>query len=162
MSMILGLIPVTREAITGLHASPDTVIDFIQGAKNGCDLDKAWHGIHFLLSGDEWSGPLPEGMLLAGGRPIGDVDVGYGPARALLPEEAESFQRAIEKISDAEFDARFDAKKLLDHSIYPEIWDRDLKGEPDGRPYLNEYFKVLKQFFADAVKEKQGVVVFMA
>jgi hypothetical protein len=161
MSMILNMIPASRETIAGLLAEPDSVTDFIDNAQDACDLDKAWHGIHFLLCGDEWSGSMPEGTLLAGGRPIGDVDVGYGPARALSPEDVASFYAAIATISDSDFDARFDAKKLLDHSIYPEIWDRDLKGEPDGRPYLNEYFRILKEFIAKQAKDGKGVVIAM-
>ena len=72
-----------------------------------------------------------------------------------------SFHSFLAKIASSDFDARFDAKKLLDHSIYPEIWDRDLKGEPDGRPYLNEYFLLLKEFVADLAKSGNGAVIFV-
>lgn len=159
--MILNLIPASRTTITGLLETPESITDFIDRAQDVCSLDKAWHGIHFLLCGDEWAGPMPEGTLLAGGQPIGDVDVGYGPARAVSPEEVASFNSVLMKITDADFDSRFDARKLLDHSIYPEIWDRDLKGEPDGRPYLNEFFGELRVFVARLAKDGEGAVIYV-
>src|SRR5437867_7696214 len=27
------------------------------------DLDKAWHGLHFLFTGSDWSGDFPQGFL---------------------------------------------------------------------------------------------------
>src|SRR5688500_6275073 len=37
------------------------------------DLDKAWHGIHYLLTGTAWEGAEPLNFLVAGGRPVGDI-----------------------------------------------------------------------------------------
>jgi len=44
------------------------------------DLDKAWGGLHFLLTGTAWEGEPPHSFLLDGDT-VGDIDVGYGPAR---------------------------------------------------------------------------------
>ncbi|NUR82053.1 MAG: DUF1877 family protein [Terrabacter sp.] len=50
------------------------------------DLDKSWHGIHFLLTGTDWSAgdAGAAGGAILGGRPVGEDD-GYGPARLLEP-----------------------------------------------------------------------------
>lgn len=125
-------------------------------------MDKAWHGIHFMLTGDGGGGAMPQATLLLGGVEIGDVDVGYGPARALSPEDTARFYEHISAISAEDFDSRFDAQVMLDQQIYPDIWDRDLAGQPDGRPYMNESFPHLKQIFAEAVAAKEGMVIFMS
>src|SRR5687768_13192892 len=38
------------------------------------DLDKAWHGLHFLFTGTAWEGAPPECFLVSGGTEIGQVD----------------------------------------------------------------------------------------
>jgi hypothetical protein len=160
--MILALCHTPQREIDALHANPESIFAFIEnGEASHRDLDKAWHGIHFLLAGEPWGGALPASTLLIGGKPIGDVDLGYGPARALTPDEVRAFHAHVAAISPDAFDARFDAKSLLDGKVYPTIWDRDLNGEPDGRPYLNEYFQILKDFLARAVEQGDGVILYI-
>ena len=51
-----------------------------ESAQECVDLDKAWHGVHWLLTGsaEESSGPASDAIL--GGEPVGE-DLGYGPAQ---------------------------------------------------------------------------------
>src|SRR5687768_10356646 len=42
------------------------------------DVDKAWQGIHFLLTGTDWEGEGPLAFVLHGGAEI-EEDMGYGP-----------------------------------------------------------------------------------
>jgi hypothetical protein len=121
------------------------------------DLDKAWHGIHFLLTGSAWDGEGPLAYLLVGGRTVGEEDVGYGPARALSSAEVAAFDDALSKISMNEFRRRFDPKALLRAEIYPEIWLRD--PEEDTLGYLVEYFERLKQFVSSARKAEVGLIL---
>jgi hypothetical protein len=44
------------------------------------EVDKAWHAIHFSLTGDPFEGRIPLNFLVTGGRSIGE-DLGYGPLR---------------------------------------------------------------------------------
>ena len=52
MSMILTLNAVTADEIEALLAEPDT-LDDVLGADPArtLSLEKAWHGLHFLLTG---------------------------------------------------------------------------------------------------------------
>jgi hypothetical protein len=56
-------------------------LQFAEFERNEANLDKAWHGIHFLLTGTNWAGDPPLNFLVAGGAQVGDIDTGYGPAR---------------------------------------------------------------------------------
>ena len=110
MSMILALTTVEDATIRRLLEEPEQVwrvlapddasmhppgqLDLVEGEGQSIDLDKAWHGIHYLLAGTEWEGTGPAAFLLAGGKEVGDVDVGYGPARALSAAE-------LQQIGDA-------------------------------------------------------------
>ena len=94
-----------------------------------CDLDKAWHAIHFLLTGSDWEGEFPLAFLLAGGVPLKDLDVGYGPPRILSPGQVAEVDDTIGAISADELCGRFDANAMAEADIYPEIWACDDRQE---------------------------------
>ena len=125
------------------------------------DLDKAWHGIHFLLVGSAWRGSAPLGYLLTGGTDVGDIDVGYGPARVLRPEQVSEFSGALSRITVEDFRSRFDPKRMMDADIYPNIWDRD-PADDDTLGYLVEYFEMLKGDMHRFAEHGLGVVVYIS
>lgn len=125
------------------------------------DLDKAWHGIHYLLTRTAWEGSPPLNLLVAGGKPVGTVDVGYGPARALSSSEINDAHQALGRISDDELRDRFAPEDMLKAEIYPEIWDRD-PAQDDTLGYLMEYVGILRAFLRDAVEERRGAVVYLS
>lgn len=133
-----------------------------QNAHEGieCDLDKAWHGIHFLLTGSDWEGDPPLNFLLCGGTVIGDVDVGYGPARAMRPAEVKAATEALAGISSDELRRRFDPARMMQEDIYPTIWDRD-PAEDDTLGYLIEYYGQLKAFLAEVTAKNLGLLIYM-
>ncbi len=49
-------------------------------------MDKEWHGIHFLLTGEAWSTDGEYGSVVFGGTEIGP-DISYGPARMLTAQQ---------------------------------------------------------------------------
>lgn len=53
-----------------LPAPPASSADHLP-EQDGMDLDKAWHVLHFLFTGSDWSGDFPEGFLVACGEPVG-------------------------------------------------------------------------------------------
>jgi Domain of unknown function (DUF1877) len=60
--------------------APDLTLEDGEGLST--DLDKSWHGIHYLLTGTASGGVAPVNFLVAGGRPVGKLDVGYGAVEA--------------------------------------------------------------------------------
>jgi len=124
------------------------------------DLDKAWHGIHYLLTGTAVEGRPPLDFLVSGGREVGTIDVGYGPARVLSAAEAQAAHEALARIGDDDLRARFNPADMTKKKIYPEIWDRDPKDD-DTLGYLLEYTRILRDFLAQAVEHRQGLVVFL-
>ena len=112
------------------------------------DLDRAWMGLHFLLLEREWDGEEPLCYLMYGGRDIGDVDLGYGPARALGPDEVAAFAQALAGISEDDFRDRFDAEELEKEDIYPDL------------DYLLEHFTRLKSFVQRTADGDLGLVIW--
>ena len=120
------------------------------------DLDKSWHGIHFLLTGTASEGEFPLSFLIHGGAQIGDVEVGYGPARALRSSEVKEVNGALSVIDEQTLRTRFDPIKMSELGIYPEIWERD--GD-EAMEYLEENFRVLTDFINRAADKNLGIVI---
>jgi hypothetical protein len=123
-------------------------------------LDKAWHGIHFLLTGTAWEGSFPLNFIVSGGTAIGEVDVGYGPARALTSDDVRSLHAELEPLTSEELERRFDPEQMTKLQIYPEIWDRDPK-EDDSLGYLLDYYTDLRGFVRRTAERGHGLLVYL-
>lgn len=144
----------------GRKTSPVTDFSLTDGEGGCVRLDKAWHGIHYLLTGTAWEGEEPLNFLVSGGREVGDIDVGYGPARALTSKQVQSLNTALQPIDEAVLKSRFNPSEMMALEIYPEIWDRD-PAEDDAFGYCAEFFEVLKSFVAQTAEQKMGLIVYV-
>src|SRR5215204_5430284 len=72
------------------------------------DLDKSWHGIHYLLTKTAWAGEPPLSFLVLGGAEVGDIDVGYGTARAFRSDEVGRIHEELQPIEEETLRSRFD------------------------------------------------------
>ena len=124
------------------------------------DLDKAWHGIHYLLTHTAWEGDYPLDLLVNGGTPVGDIDVGYGPARTFTAAETREAYEALALLSDEDLKQRFDPADMMAKEIYPEIWDRDPE-EDDSLAYLIENVETLRSFLRETAQANLGLVVYL-
>jgi hypothetical protein len=123
------------------------------------DIDKSWHGIHFLLTGSADEGNPPLDFLVGGGEMIGDEDVGYGPARAFRSTETKAIANALAALSDEELQRRFAPQQMMKAEVYPEIWDRD-PSKDDTLGYLMEYVKVVREMLANVAARGHGLLVY--
>src|SRR5690349_8374146 len=147
--MIGNFVRVPTKQVVALRARPDRIKkvlypdhdDTVMSDDVHLDVDKAWNGIHFLLTGDEASGDLPLGFIL-GGEPLGDIDVGYGPARAFDAVEVHSIAAALEPLTRDVLAKRFDPAQLRAHSVYPGFADG--WNQPDDRDYLLDHYDALR------------------
>lgn len=121
-------------------------------------IDKAWHGIHYLLTGTAWEGTHPYNFLVSGGQEVGDLEIGYGPARVLTAIETQEVHGALQSLDDEALRARFDPTDMLAKEIYPEIWARNPE-EDDTLEYLMEHVQVIRDFLRQASETGMGLVV---
>ena len=152
------------EHISGLPGLKETQpADFKLSNSEGfeTDLGKSWHGIHYLFNGTIWEGKHPLDFLVNAGRPVGDIDAGYGPVRTFTAAEVRTIREAVEALTDDELRARFDPTDMIEKDIYPGNWDRD-PGEDDTLGYLIENVQLLRSFLGRAVETGTGAVVYLA
>jgi hypothetical protein len=124
------------------------------------DLDKSWHGIHWLLTGNADEGGAPLDFLVAGGAHVGLDDVGYGPPRVFTAAETRAIAAALDRVTDDELRRRFDPEAMMRAEIYPEIWDRDPAAD-DTFGYLAENVEALRRALATATSNGHGIMVYM-
>ena len=124
------------------------------------DVDKAWQGIHWLLTGTAWEGDGPTAFIIQGGEQVGDVDMGYGPARGFSTAEVREIATALEGLSTEILHARFDPEAMDADDIYPSgIWVAE--GD-EAFEYLDSYFEQLKDFVLEAAKEGEAMLVYIS
>jgi hypothetical protein len=124
-------------------------------AAEGISLDKAWHGLHYLLSGAAEPAPGPLGQAVFGGTEIGE-DLGYGPARCFTVTEVSAIAQAFQAPDlEAAMHGRFDPAKMTSLGIYPGGWDTN------GDAWLIDAFHTLRDFYTEASEAGQAVVTLI-
>ncbi|MCD0488335.1 YfbM family protein [Pedobacter sp. MC2016-14] len=164
MSMIGYLLRVTPTELAEYLEESSLLEDRIYGTEtedaNLVDLDKAWEGIIFLLTGQslaEADHPLLS-TLFSGQLIDEEQDLGYGPAHYLTPEQVVEINKEISKIEVADLKQKFDPDKMGELGIYPEIWD---EGD-EAFDYLAEYFVNLKQAYSLAAENGEAIVTYLS
>jgi hypothetical protein len=159
MSMIGSFLAISDAELADLLEDPSPIGDLLHEsrAESVEDIDKAWHGIHFLLTGSAAGSDSVLANVVFGTTPIGDEDVGYGPAMGTRAAVVRQIAAALDQITEDSFRSRFDAAALEKNDIYPNIWD---EGE-DALDYLASYFLQVKAFYSAAASRGDAVITFL-
>lgn len=162
MSMIGNYLRVSPEQLARLRRDPSLITSILypEGDEEHpdgthLDIDKAWHAIQFLLTGEPWGGEPPLHNAVTGGFELGDEDVGYGPARTLTFAEVRAVSVALASISGEQLWSRFDADAFATAEIYPEGWSSE------GKDYILGHYEALRVFFADAAKSGSAMILYL-
>jgi hypothetical protein len=125
----------------------------MQGAHGELSLDKAWHGVHYVLSGTvEPNGSLL-GQAVLGGTETGEDFSGYGPARLFTPAHVAELAEALaDPQVEQDVTGRFDPQRMRELSIYPFGWD-----EPGERGWVLHALRDLRGFYAGAAAHGNAV-----
>lgn len=144
-------LPETR--LADLRRDPDSIEEYLypdDGESDPpyyVDVDKAWHGIHYLLTGAADGGVRPLSLAIVGGEEFGP-EIGYGPARFLTSTEVAAVSEALQALTIDALCKRFDPQDMAAKSIYPDvIWVRDGREALD---YVLDGYQQLAVFYRDA------------
>ena len=143
---ILKLMEQGRARSAGLAAPAD--------ASAVLALDKAWHGVHYLLCGEVQAGTALLSQAVMGGVELGEDEgfSGYGPARYFTPAQVTALSHALSRPElEQEAAARFDAALMSELQIYPGWAGSDAEWVMDG-------FRRLRDFYLDAAVRGRAIV----
>ena len=149
--------PITVEEVDPTAVPPASV----KPVRPHVDLEKAWHGLHFLFTGTAWEGDEPACYLTRGGEDIGDEDLGYTSIRVLDPERLRAFRRFLDGLSPEELRRRFEPRRMMELEIYPEVWDDHESEARTELDYLLAAFEELRQFVAETADAGDGAIAFL-
>jgi hypothetical protein len=122
------------------------------------NIDKLWHGLHWLLCQDALGGPEPLSNAVFGDIEVGE-DRGYGPARLLDPGGTAEVAAALADLDVQEIRRRFDPKAMAAAQLYP--LHGQWSDEPDIIDELLDAFVKVRAFFASAARRGDAVLIWL-
>ena len=138
----------------GAAASPDITF----APREEIDLDKAWHVLHFLLTGSNTDEPHPLNLIGHDWPPLANVNNGLGPPMAVSSAALREFHAAFDRVSDDEIMQRWDADQIREADLY--IGDVLADEGEEGQEYVLEYLVRFRKFVTDCVQGADGTVVW--
>lgn len=141
----------SRSAEEALVSAGFTVAD----VRDALDIEKAWHGLHYLLAGTVWQPTDPPGNAVLGGAEIGD-DVGYGAARLMDAEEVARAAAALAGLQVGELGARYDADAMTEAKLYGGHW-----ADPSERAWVADAFEHVRTYFGQAAERGDAMLLYI-
>lgn len=163
MGMVLIGRRLSADELAAVRADPTAVDALLYGDLDDdeaempepeLDLDKSWHGIHYLLTGTAWRIGEGADAAILGGAEIGQ-DGGYGPARLLDQSTVRAVATALDALDVEVLRARFDPAAMAAAEIYPAIWTNGV----DELDYLMSHYTQLRRFYHAAAANGQAVLL---
>lgn len=121
------------------------------------DLDKAWDGLLFLLTGEGvgGTGHVLRPVYLTGQLIDPEQDFGAGPAHYLKASDVALVNQHLQKQTAETLEAHYDADALMAAAIYPTAWAED------DAFYLVDAYRRLQTFYQTATEAEQAVISFI-
>lgn len=117
-------------------------------------LDKAWHGVHFLLCGEVEPGGALLSHAVLGGVELGEDEgfSGYGPPRYFTAAQVAELSQALSRPElESEAAARFDVQRMSQLNIYPGWQSSDAE-------WVMDAFRRLRGFYSDAAVKGRAII----
>jgi hypothetical protein len=163
MSMIGNFLAISAEKLEELMRDPEPIGPFLAATIDDqdelgadfLDVDKSWHGIHFLLTGSVREGDAPLKWVIFAPSELGE-DLGYGSARVLKADEVAEVSKALAPVTPDKLKRKCDWNLMNDSEIYPQGWRA---GDED---YIAENFAALKKLYESAARRRMGVIQWLS
>jgi Domain of unknown function (DUF1877) len=138
-------------------SSADTYIESAVSAHRLMDIDKSWHGIHFILTGENMDmgmgGEPPACLVIMGGRLVHD-----GPVRYLSAVEVAEIAAFVERFTPEQFRSQFDEVASTANAM--NVWRGDDPAELV-KPFVEDYSS-LRTYYIEAGKVGSAMLCWIA
>lgn len=157
-SVVYYLVAAPEPQIRALQDTPDRLGSFLySGGPHRLYLDKAWHGLHWLLAGAAGTTAAPASRVILGGTEIGK-DIGYGKARYFSPAEVKAIAQLLARLKEKDLRTNYSPAAMDKANIYPDDWVEWEKDGEDAFAMLLHAFQDLQAFYGQAAKARHAVV----
>ena len=147
MGMECALWQITVSRLEELLESDEAVDSLICGEDDAIEakslnIGKAWHILHFCMTGETEGEVLPLSYAIMTGIPIADNYI--DGAVYLLPDDVSNVADALSKLTENEIIRRFKDEAIGNPDVYGNQWNEDDYDEFIG------FFNGLKHFYQEA------------
>ena len=125
------------------------------------DLEKSWHILHYVFTGDV--GPVSsDGDALLSGEDVGD-DMGYGPPRLYDPERTKAFADFLGRQTLEELQARLNYAAMMAAGVYglPMGQGSQTEFEDGIRREVASYFPQLRDYVTAMASKGNGLLMWL-
>ena len=164
MGMIMYLLRISKQELESYIDKPELFLENRVDDAYSMDIDKAWGSILYLLTGKAFASGSPEDEVDSLNRIFfsaqffdEDMDVGYGPAHYLTPEQVAGINRKIASLTEADLKSHYDPEAMnKEEKLYPSLdWNEKIFD------YLYFHFQALQSFFATAASRGEAIVTYL-
>jgi hypothetical protein len=157
MSVTANYYAITADEYNAIMQNPAHILEVMENAQDSIYLEKAWHGIHYLLTG-RTNGPW-EDSVIAGG-----YSLPYAEALEEMftdlpfvfpPALVQHWSEILLNLTVAELKARYNPVEMEQLGIYPQVW---VSEGDKGFEYLMLYLGDLIDLFEFAANENLAVI----
>ena len=129
----------------------------------GLELDKSWHVLHYLLTGDiAPTGGPGDGLMT--GEEVGADFSGFGPARLHEPDETTDFAGFLRTVDVEALKSRVDCQDMASNGVYGVPTGPRAAADSDAelRAEVAAYFPQLQGYVARAASNGSGLLIWLA
>lgn len=128
----------------------------VQDSSPQADLDKVWHGLHWIFTGTAYEGTEPLCYLCHKGLVLGQFR--DSEVRGISSKQLAAFEAALEPFDEAELRRRYDGAAMAAADIYLSVmWQRDTE---EGIESLSHWLAKLKVFLKEAKSRNEGMLIW--
>lgn len=162
MGMIGCYIRISEENVLKLQQAEDNLQGLVFGdmdENNTISIDKAWHAIHFTLTGCPFGGEDDNifSKLVMSGNVFMEID-GEPPAMLITANDVKKLSEAMDSLEEQQFREKFNISEMLENNIYPVMDDEN---EEEFFDYVWANLIELKKFIEEAANERQAVIFYI-
>ncbi|KPI47640.1 YfbM family protein [Clostridioides difficile] len=162
MGMIGCYIRISEENVLKLQQAEDNLQGLVFGdmdEDNTISIDKAWHAIHFTLTGCPFGGEDDNifSKLVMSGNVFMEID-GEPPAMLITADDVKKLSEAMDSLEEQKFREKFNISEMLENNIYPVMDDEN---EEEFFDYVWANLIELKKFIEEAANERQAVIFYI-
>ena len=160
MSMVNYLRRATADEVAGLSADPSQLSELVFSEAHEdrvIDFDRAWHALHFLLTGYSGWSEHPLNMLVTDdAHLIGTNEHGFGGYWLIDPAGVRTFADALAEISDDDLASRYDPAAMTAEYIYmSDVFEEE---GSEALPYIMQGVPDLRNFARAAADDGNYVI----
>ncbi|HBF2809287.1 TPA: YfbM family protein [Clostridioides difficile] len=162
MGMIGCYTKISEENVFKLQQAEENLQDFVfedANENSTINIDKAWHAIHFTLTGCPFGGDDDNifSKLVLSGNILMEID-GEFPVMLITANDVKKLSKAMNSLEEQAFRKRFNINEMLENNIYPVMND---ESEDDFFEYVWANLIELKKFIQEASDAGLAVIFFI-